>query len=96
VTQDAQECMLSHRGLADAQFGRTRVWEDDLWRLSAVLQGPIPGVAHLHLNPGPHRAGDALRGGPGLLDAGAPAAEFAVHTGVADRVRTSLDGFRSE
>ena len=25
----------------------TRLWEDDLWRLSAVLAGPVPGFAHL-------------------------------------------------
>ena len=147
MTQDAQECMLCRPELADAQFRRIRVWEDDLWRLSAVLQGPIPGfahlepkrhipyvtdldgpeavtlgpvlarvtaalrdaaggqlayvyvfgdrVAHLHLNLAPHRDGDALRGGPGLLDPGAPAAELGVHTGVADAVRNALGGFRS-
>ena len=148
MTQEpAGECMLCRPEIADAQFQRVRVWEDDLWRLSAVLQGPIPGfahlepkrhipyvtdldgpeavtlgpvlarvtavlkaaagadlayvyvfgdrVAHLHLNLAPHRDGDALRGGPGLLDPGAPAADLAVHTGVADTVRTSLGGFRS-
>jgi hypothetical protein len=41
------ECMLCHPEIADAPFRCTRVWEDDLWRLSAVLQGPIPGFAHL-------------------------------------------------
>jgi diadenosine tetraphosphate (Ap4A) HIT family hydrolase len=140
--------MLCRPEIADAQFRRTRVWEDDLWRLSSVLQGPIPGfahlepkrhipyitdldgpeavtlgpvlarvttavkaaagselayvyvfgdrVAHLHLNLAPHRDGDALRGGPGLLDPAAEAADLATHTGVADAVRNALDGFRSD
>ncbi len=139
--------MLCRPEIADAQFRRTRVWEDDLWRLSSVLQGPIPGfahlepkrhipyvtdldgpeavtlgpvlarvtaaltaaagadlayvyvfgdrVAHLHLNLAPHRDGDALRGGPGLLDPTAEAADLATHTGVADAVRDALGGFRS-
>jgi diadenosine tetraphosphate (Ap4A) HIT family hydrolase len=139
--------MLCRPEIADAQFRRTRVWEDDLWRLSAVLQGPIPGfahlepkrhipyvtdldgpeavslgpvlarvttaltaaaggdlayvyvfgdrVAHLHLNLAPHRDGDALRGGPGLLEPDARPADLATHTGVADAVRNALGGFRS-
>ena len=41
------DCMLCRPEVADAQFRRTRIWEDRLWRLSAVLQGPIPGFAHL-------------------------------------------------
>jgi diadenosine tetraphosphate (Ap4A) HIT family hydrolase len=141
------ECMLCRPEIADEQFRRVRVWEDDLWRLSAVLQGPIPGfahlepkrhipyvtdldgpealtlgpvlarvtaaltaaagadlayvyvfgdrVAHLHLNLAPHRDGDALRGGPGLLDPDAQPADAATHAGVADAVRNSLGGFRS-
>lgn len=115
--------MLCAPEVADTEFGRARLWEDDLWRLSAVLHGPVPGfahlepkrhipnicdldgpegatfgpvlarvtaapcdaaggektyvyvfgdrVAHLHLNLAPHRDGDALRGGPGLLEPGA-------------------------
>jgi hypothetical protein len=39
--------MLCLPEIADANFQRVRLWEDDLWRLSAVLQGPIPGFAHL-------------------------------------------------
>ena len=141
------DCMLCHPEVADAQFRRTRVWEDDLWRLSVVLQGPIPGfahlepkrhipyvtdldgpeavtlgpvlarvttalrtaaggdlayvyvfgdrAAHLHLNLAPHRDGDALRGGPGLLEPDARAADLATHTDVARTVRGELDGFRS-
>jgi len=139
--------MLCHPEVADTHFRRIRVWEDDLWRLSAVLQGPIPGfahlepkrhipyvtdldgpeavtlgpvlahvtaalraaahadlayvyvfgdrVAHLHLNLAPHRDGDALRGGPGLLEPDARAADLATHTDVARTVRDELDGFRS-
>lgn len=33
--------------VADAFFTRARLWEDEHWRLSAVLQGPIAGFAHL-------------------------------------------------
>lgn len=40
-------CLLCDPAAADARFQRGRLWEDDLWRLSAVLQGPIPGFAHL-------------------------------------------------
>jgi diadenosine tetraphosphate (Ap4A) HIT family hydrolase len=39
--------MLCRPEIADVEFRRTRLWEDDLWRLSAVLQGPVPGFAHL-------------------------------------------------
>jgi diadenosine tetraphosphate (Ap4A) HIT family hydrolase len=140
-------CRLCEPALADAQFGRVRLWEDPLWRLSAVLQGPVPGFAHLeprrhipfitdldgaeaatlgpvlaavtaalrdaagaektyvyvfgdhtphlHLNLAPHRDGDALRGGPGLLDPDAPDAERAVLEDVAAAVRRSLSSFRS-
>jgi diadenosine tetraphosphate (Ap4A) HIT family hydrolase len=40
-------CMLCVPELADEHFTRARLWEDDLWRLSAVLQGAIAGFAHL-------------------------------------------------
>ena len=148
MTEDAGECMLCRPEIADARFGRARVWEDDLWRLSAVLQGPVPGfahlepkrhirfvteldgpeavtlgpvlatatraltgaargdlayvyvfgdrVAHLHLNLAPHREGDALRGGPGLLEPGAPEVDAATHEEVAHSVRDALAGFRSD
>ena len=43
----AGECMLCRPEIADAFFIRTRLWEDEHWRLSAVLQGPVPGFAHL-------------------------------------------------
>lgn len=121
--------------LADAFFDRIRLWEDDLWRLSAVLRGPIAGFAHLesrrhipdvtelagpeaatlgpalarstralrdaagaertyvyvfgervphlHFNLAPHRPGDGLRGGPGLLHPDTPDVERAVHEAVA-------------
>ena len=135
-------CLLCEVGQADAQFGRTRVWENDLWRLSAVLQGPIPGfahlepvrhipfitdldgpeaeslgpvlamvtaalrraaaadkvyvsvfgdhVAHLHFNLAPHRIGDALVGGAGLLAPDATDAPAAEHETVASAVRVAL------
>ena len=139
------ECMLCAPEVADAEFRRARLWEDELWRLSAVLRGPVPGFAHLepkrhipfltdldgpeavtfgpvlarvttalrdaagaektyayvfgdrvphlHLNLAPHREGDALRGGPGLLEPGAEPAPAATHRQVARAAREALAGF---
>ncbi|MGY1802280.1 HIT family protein [Blastococcus sp. SYSU D00922] len=139
------DCMLCVPELADAEFGRARLWEDELWRLSAVLQGPVPGFAHLepkrhipfvtdldgaeaatfgpvlaratralrdaagaektyvyvfgdrvphlHLNLAPHRDGDALRGGPGLLEPGARPAPADIHERVAEAARAAMAGF---
>jgi diadenosine tetraphosphate (Ap4A) HIT family hydrolase len=39
--------MLCHVEEADAFFCRRRVWQDELWRLSVVLQGAVIGFAHL-------------------------------------------------
>jgi diadenosine tetraphosphate (Ap4A) HIT family hydrolase len=140
-----QPCMLCAPELADREFDRVRLWQDDLWRLSAVLRGPIPGfahleprrhipyitdldgpeaitfgpvlagvtralrdaaeaqltyayvfgdrVAHLHVNLAPHRAGDALRGGPGLLAPDAVDAAPEAHAATAATVRELLTGF---
>jgi diadenosine tetraphosphate (Ap4A) HIT family hydrolase len=46
-----EDCLLCRVDDADAFFGRRRVWEDELWRLSVVLNGPVVGFAHLE----PHR-----------------------------------------
>jgi len=135
-------CLLCDPAAADAEFRRERIWQDDLWRLSAVLQGPIPGFAHLepkrhipfitdldgaeamtlggvlarattalrdaaraektyvyvfgdhtphlHFNLAPHRVGDALRGGPGLLESDAVEADPETHRAVAAAVRRIL------
>ena len=40
-------CLLCDPAAADAAFDRVRLWEDEEWRLSAVLRGPIPGFTHL-------------------------------------------------
>ncbi|MCU1656345.1 MAG: hypothetical protein JWO57_1001 [Pseudonocardiales bacterium] len=137
-----RRCLLCNTAEADAHFRRTRVWEDDLWRLSVVLTGPIPGFAHLeprrhipfitqldgpeaatlgsvlarateslrratgaertyvyvfgdhvphlHFNLAPHRTGDALRGGPGLLDPDAADADVASHAAVAAAVQRAM------
>ena len=137
------DCMLCRPELADDYFHRVRLWEDKLWRLSAVLQGPIPGFAHLeprrhipfitdldgdeavtlgpvlarvtrilrdaagaektyvyvlgdrtphlHFNLAPHRDGDALRGGPGLLESGAADVEDVVHEAVAAAAARALN-----
>src|SRR3954467_11599404 len=135
-------CLLCAPAEADRQFTRSRLWEDDLWRLSAVLQGPVPGFAHLepkrhipfitdldgyeaeslgtvlarvtgalceaasaektyvyvfgdhvphlHFNLAPHRPGDALRGGPGLMVPEAEDASPAEHEAVADAAQRLL------
>ncbi len=46
-----KDCLLCRVTDADAFFERTRVWQDDLWRLSVVRRGAITGFAHLE----PHR-----------------------------------------
>ena len=135
-------CLLCDPAAADAAFDRVRLWEDEEWRLSAVLRGPIPGFTHLeprrhipyvtdldgpeaasfgpvlarvtealraaaaaektyvyifgdrvphfHVNLAPHRAGDALRGGPGLVDPCAPDAALTAHQAVAAAARAAL------
>ncbi len=137
-----EECMLCRPEIADAFFTRVRLWEDEHWRLSAVLQGAIPGFAHLetrrhipfitdldgpeaatlglvlaratrvlreaagaeltyvyvfgertphlHFNLAPHRDGDGLRGGPGLLDPNVPDTDLGVHRAVADAAARAL------
>jgi diadenosine tetraphosphate (Ap4A) HIT family hydrolase len=47
MTSDDEPCMLCAPEIADREFARVRLWEDELWRLSAVLRGPVPGFAHL-------------------------------------------------
>jgi len=140
----SDECLLCRPELADAHFSRTRLWEDEHWRLSAVLQGPIAGFAHLeprrhipfitdldgaeaaslgvvlaqaakalrtaaraektyiyvfgdhvphlHFNLAPHREGDALRGGPGLLEPNAVEVGLSAHRAVADAARRAMAG----
>ena len=53
-------------------------------------------VAHLHLNLAPHREGDALLGGPGLIRAGAPAISSEELTAVSQAVETALGAGRHE
>jgi len=141
------DCLLCDPRRADAVFRRVRVWQDELWRLSAVQQGAIPGFAHLeprrhipfitdldgpeaaslgavlaevtqvlrvaadaektyvyvfgdrvphlHFNLAPHRAGDALRGGPGLQEPDAVPAEPERLAAVAEAAQAALRGFRS-
>jgi diadenosine tetraphosphate (Ap4A) HIT family hydrolase len=135
-------CLLCRVDEADAEFRRRRVWENDLWRLSVVLQGAVVGFAHLeprrhipfvtdldgpeaatlgpvlarvtaalrqatgadkvyvyvfgdriphlHFNLAPHRDGDALVGGPGLLRPDAEPAEPAAHAAAAAAVERVL------
>lgn len=42
-----QVCLLCRVDDADRHLRRRRVWQDELWRLSVVLQGAVPGFAHL-------------------------------------------------
>ena len=69
----SEDCLLCRVSDADAHFNRRRVWEDEYWRLSVVLHGPVPGFAHLE----PHRHIPFVTDldGPGLLR---PEAEEAV------------------
>lgn len=46
-----EECLLCRPAEADRFFERSRVWEDEHWRLSVVLRGAVAGFAHLE----PHR-----------------------------------------
>jgi len=141
---DEVTCLLCRVGQADQHFARRRVWQNELWRLSCVLQGPVLGfvhlepvrhipyitdldgpeaatlgevlpqscaalqratgagkvyvyvfgdhVAHLHFNLAPHVAGDALRGGPGLLDPSVADAALTDHEAVAAETMTLLRG----
>jgi diadenosine tetraphosphate (Ap4A) HIT family hydrolase len=134
--------MLCRPEGADAFFTRTLLWQDEHWRVSAVLQGPIAGFAHLetrrhvpfitdlhgpeaatlgpvlarvtrvlrdaagaektyvyvfgdriphlHFNLAPHRDGDGLRGGPGLLDPDVPVLDPAIHEAVAAAAAQAL------
>lgn len=41
------DCLLCDGDEADAQFGRTRVWEDRLWRLSMAGRGYTTGFGYL-------------------------------------------------
>jgi SAM-dependent methyltransferase len=49
-------------------------------------------VPHLHVNLAPHREGDALRGGPGLLEPDATDVDRAAHEAVAAAVARALGG----
>ncbi len=42
-----KDCLLCRPVDADRAFHRIRVWQDELWRLSVVVTGPILGFAHL-------------------------------------------------
>jgi diadenosine tetraphosphate (Ap4A) HIT family hydrolase len=52
-------------------------------------------IAHFHVNLAPHHPGDALRGGPGLLEPGAPEVPADVHRAVTDDVRLRMQGGRA-
>jgi diadenosine tetraphosphate (Ap4A) HIT family hydrolase len=41
------DCLLCDGDEADAQLGRTRIWEDDLWRLSMSRRGYTLGFGYL-------------------------------------------------
>ena len=51
-------------------------------------------VAHLHFNLAPHREGDALVGGPGLIRAGAPAVAGSELKTVNHAVETALANYK--
>lgn len=41
------DCLLCDGDATDARFGRIRVWEDDLWRLSLSGRGYVRGFGYL-------------------------------------------------
>ena len=41
------DCLLCDADAADAQLGRTRIWQDDLWRLSMSRRGYTTGFGYL-------------------------------------------------
>jgi diadenosine tetraphosphate (Ap4A) HIT family hydrolase len=41
------DCILCDPDRASAEFQRVTVWEDDIWRLSTLLQGAVPGFSFL-------------------------------------------------
>jgi diadenosine tetraphosphate (Ap4A) HIT family hydrolase len=51
-------------------------------------------VSHMHVNLVPHRAGDAVTGGAGLLDPSAPALPAADHEVFVDRLRAAAVSLR--
>jgi hypothetical protein len=54
-------------------------------------------IPHLHFNLAPHRDGDGLRGGPGLLDPAVPDADLAVLRAVAEAAaESSADGLLTD
>jgi diadenosine tetraphosphate (Ap4A) HIT family hydrolase len=44
---NTEGCLLCDGDATDARFGRIRVWEDDLWRLSLSGRGYVPGFGYL-------------------------------------------------
>ena len=44
---NSSDCLLCNGDAADSQLGRTRVWEDDLWRLSMSRRGYTTGFGYL-------------------------------------------------
>jgi len=47
---------------------------------------------HLHFNLAPHQAGDALRGGPRLLDPSHPDLDASLHDEAASKIGQALEG----
>ena len=148
MTTESDPCLLCSPAQAALVFGRRTVWQDDLWRLSMIVEGsPVIGfahletvrhvpyltdldgeeaatlgptlahvtstlklatgadlvyayvfgerVAHLHFNLAPHRDGDALAGGPGLIRAGALEVPSAELSATARSVEEALAAFRA-
>ena len=47
TTDTVAECDICRGEAFDAEFGRTLVWQDDLWRLSTSVVAPILGFSYL-------------------------------------------------
>jgi diadenosine tetraphosphate (Ap4A) HIT family hydrolase len=44
---EGQACDICRGDAFDTEFGRTLVWQDDVWRLSTNVQAPILGFSYL-------------------------------------------------
>lgn len=47
MSASERDCILCDPDRAERELSRTTVWEDQLWRLSTVLFGAVPGFSYL-------------------------------------------------
>jgi len=47
TTEQVKQCLICNGAAADAEFERTLVWEDELWRLTVSLAAEVSGFSYL-------------------------------------------------